>query len=266
MDFTEEPIQENETEFVIWPRYFLEIAYDGKNYHGWQLQPNGNTVQAEIELCLRRLLRQEKVVTVGCGRTDAGVHARKFFLHFIAHKEIEDLEDLYFRMSHMLPKDIALYRVFRVADMAHARFDATERSYEYHIHNKYNPFIRAYSTYCFFPLDIEKMNEAAKFLLGRKEFGSFCKTQGGQKTMFCDVRRAEWETTSTGIVFHITADRFLRNMVRAIVGTLVDVGRGRMSIQQFEDVIKSNTRQEAGSSMNAHGLFLTDIKYPYVND
>lgn len=266
MDENEEKIEESPIERIISPRYFLEIAYDGKNYHGWQLQPNGNTVQAEIELCLRRLLRQEKVVTVGCGRTDAGVHARKFFVHFIANREIEDLQDLYFRMSHMLPKDIALYRVFRVGDMAHARFDATERSYEYHMHFQYNPFIRAYSTYCFFPLDVDRMNEAAQHLIGKMEFGSFCKTQGGQKTMICDVRRAVWEKTPTGIVFHITADRFLRNMVRAIVGTLVEVGRGRMTIEQFQDVIKANERREAGSSVNAHGLFLTDIKYPYIND
>lgn len=251
---------------VMLPRYFLEIAYDGKEYHGWQLQPNGNSVQAEIELCLRRLLRQEKVVTIGCGRTDAGVHARRFYVHFVAAREIEDTEDFFFRMSHMLPKDIALYRVFRVADNAHARFDATERSYEYHIHTSYNPFIRNYSTYCFYPLDKDKMNEAARLLLGKKEFGSFCKTKGGQKTMICDVRRAEWETTPTGLVFHITADRFLRNMVRAVVGTLLEVGRGRMTIAQFEEVIRANRRSNAGISVNAHGLFLTDIKYPYIND
>lgn len=248
----------------LWPRYFMHISYDGTNYHGWQRQPNGNSVQAEVEHALGKLNKQERVITTGCGRTDAGVHAQKFYLHFNIENGIADMEEMFFRLSHILPRDIGVHEIFAVHEKAHARFDAVERSYEYHLHQKRNPFIRCYSTYYYPHLDVDSMNEAASLMLKEKDFATFCKAGGGQKTTICDLRRAEWEVRNERLVFHITADRFLRNMVRAVVGTLVKVGQGKMTIAQFEDVLLSKTRIKAGESMQPQGLHLTDVKYPYV--
>ncbi|MFN0031481.1 MAG: tRNA pseudouridine(38-40) synthase TruA [Flavobacteriales bacterium] len=249
----------------LWPRYFMHVSYDGTNYHGWQRQPNGNSVQAEVEHALSKLHQLKKVITTGCGRTDAGVHARNFYLHFNIENGISDLDEVFFRLSHILPRDIAVHHIMQVHDMAHSRFDATERSYEYHMHQKRNPFIRTFSTYYHPKLNIEKMNEAASLMLPEEDFATFCKAGGGQKTTICHLRRAEWEVTEGGLIFHITADRFLRNMVRAVVGTLVKVGQGKMSVSQFEEVLKSRTRIEAGESMQPQGLHLTVVKYPYIN-
>jgi tRNA pseudouridine38-40 synthase len=249
-------------ENAMWKRYFLHISYDGTNYHGWQRQLNGHSVQEEIESALRKLLRQERVVSVGCGRTDAGVHAREFFLHFNAEKPIENPEEIFFKLNLMLPKDIGVYRLWQVDYLAHARFDANERSYEYHIHQKRDPFSQRYSTFYPWSLDVKKMNEAAMLLLNYKDFAAFCKSGGGQKTTLCDLRRAEWIVDGSKLVFHITADRFLRNMVRAIVGTLVDVGRGRISLDQFITIVESGKRPKAGESVPAQGLHLTKISYP----
>ncbi|MCC6600144.1 MAG: tRNA pseudouridine(38-40) synthase TruA, partial [Crocinitomicaceae bacterium] len=228
-----------------------------------QAQPNGNSIQAEIEKSLRRLLRQEKVVTQGCGRTDSGVHARNFYLHFNAKQPIEEREKILFRLNQMLPWDLAVHGIYKMHDKAHARFDAIERSYEYHIHEKRDPFIHSYSAYYPFPLNVEKMNEAAQLLVMKGDFASFCKTGGGQKTTLCDVRRAEWESEINRLVFHITADRFLRNMVRAIVGTLIKVGREKMTVEEFKEVIAGKKRVMAGDSARASGLHLTEIRYPY---
>ncbi len=252
-------------EHWLWPRYFLHISYDGSKYHGWQRQINGHSVQAEIETALGKLLKQEKVITIGCGRTDTGVHADKFYLHFNVENGIPDMADMFFKLSHMLPWDIGVYEIIPVHTKAHARFDAIERSYEYHIHQQRNPFIHAFSTLYTWPLDVDKMNEAAALMLKETDFATFCKAGGGQKTTICDLRRAEWEVKNGHLVFHITADRFLRNMVRAVVGTLVKVGRGQMTVAQFEEVLQSHTRIAAGASFAPQGLHLTEVKYPYLD-
>jgi tRNA pseudouridine38-40 synthase len=249
-------------ESPMWKRYFLHISYDGTNYHGWQRQLNGNSIQAEIEGALRKLLRQERVVTVGCGRTDAGVHARDFYLHFNAENPILNKEEILFKLNLMLPKDIGLYGLWQVDYLTHARFDAIERSYEYHIHQKRDPFIQRFSTFYPWPLDVAKMNDAASLLLNYTDFAAFCKTGGGQKTTFCDLRKAYWVEHEHKLIFHITADRFLRNMVRAVVGTLLEVGRGKMDMQQFQTIVEGGKRTQAGESGPAQGLHLTQILYP----
>jgi tRNA pseudouridine38-40 synthase len=259
-----EEIPEELAEAPMRPRYFLHLSYDGTLYHGWQRQPNGNTVQAEMEKALGKLLHQEKVITTGCGRTDAGVHARKFYLHFDAEKEIEDLEIFFFRINQVLPWDIAVHEVIRVHDKAHTRFDATERSYEYCIHQKRDPFVHPFSSYIPFPLDLDKMNEAAALLPLRRDFACFSRTGGGQRTTICDLRFAQWRQEGTSLYFNITADRFLRSMVRSIVGTMLDVGKNKMTLAQFEEVLDSGNRTLAGDTAKAKGLHLTDIKYPYL--
>ncbi len=261
----EEIPQIENTEQQLWPRYFMRISYDGTNYHGWQIQPNANTVQAEIEIALRKLLKQEKVITLGCGRTDTGVHARKFYLHFNVENGIADIEEMFFRLSHILPRDIGVHEIFAVKEKSHARFDAYERSYEYHIHQHRNPFMRNYSTYYYWPLELDKMNEAAALMLLTNDFATFCKAGGGQKTTLCDLKKAEWTQVGDQLVFHITANRFLRNMVRAVVGTLVKVGRGQLTVEQFEEVMLSKIRLKEGASMQPQGLHLTDVKYHYIN-
>jgi tRNA pseudouridine38-40 synthase len=250
------------TESPMWKRYFLHISYDGTNYHGWQRQLNGHSIQAEIESALRKLLRQEKVVTVGCGRTDAGVHARDFYLHFNAENPLLNKEEILFKLNLMLPKDIGLYGLWQVDYLTHARFDAIERSYEYHIHQKRDPFIQRFSTFYPWPLDVSKMNDAANLLKNYRDFAAFCKTGGGQKTTLCDLRKAFWEEREHKLIFHITADRFLRNMVRAVVGTLLEVGKGKMTMEQFQSIVEGGKRTQAGESVPAQGLHLTQILYP----
>lgn len=251
-------------EEAVWPRYFIHLAYDGSSYHGWQRQPNGHSVQAELEAALRTLLRQEKVITTGCGRTDAGVHARSFFAHFNAMEEIGDCSELAYKLNQVLPPDVAVFRIFRVADRAHARFDARSRSYEYHIHQVPDPFVRAYSTLYPWPLDLPAMKEAAAMLTGRRDFASFCKSGGAQKTTICEVTDAHWIKEGKKLVFHITADRFLRNMVRAIVGTLLEVGRGKRSPESIPHILGGLQRSAAGESVKACGLHLTRVAYDFV--
>lgn len=245
-------------------RYFMHIAYDGTNYSGWQRQKNSHSVQAELEAALRKLLRQETVVTIGCGRTDAGVHARNFYVHFTAQKPIESIEEVFFKLNMMLPFDMAVYKIWEIHDKAHARFDATERSYEYHIHQVRDPFTHRFSTYYPWLLDEKAMNDAAAILMDYTDFASFCKTRGGQKTTICHVKKAYWERKGDKLVFYITADRFLRNMVRAIVGTMIDIGRGRISKEDFTNIIEGKSRKLASESAKAQGLHLTDIKYPFI--
>jgi tRNA pseudouridine38-40 synthase len=256
--------QSASVEEAIWPRYFVHLAYDGTAYHGWQRQPNGHSVQAELEQALRKLLRQDKVITTGCGRTDTGVHARNFYAHFNAFVEVEDPAELVFKLNRVLPGDIAVYGVYRVADRAHSRFDATLRAYEYHVHQHPDPFIRAYSAYYPWELNVRAMNEAASLLHGRHDFASFCKSGGAQKTTFCDVKRAEWVQDGDRLVFHIAADRFLRNMVRAVVGTLFEVGRGKITPAEMQAILEGRSRSMAGESVKACGLHLTRVEYPFV--
>ncbi|MFN5295141.1 MAG: tRNA pseudouridine(38-40) synthase TruA [Flavobacteriales bacterium] len=257
-----EPIETTENDKPLWKRYFMHISYDGTNYHGWQRQLNSHSVQEEIEGALRKLLRQERVVSVGCGRTDSGVHARDFYLHFNAEKPIENKADIFFKLNMLLPKDIGLYGLWQVDYLAHARFDANERSYEYHIHQKRDPFIERFSTFYPWELDVPKMNEAAQLMLNYSDFAAFCKTGGGQKTTLCDLRKAYWVQDDYKLVFHITADRFLRNMVRAVVGTLIEVGRGKITLEQFQAIVEGGKRTKAGESVPPQGLHLTRINYP----
>ena len=241
-------------------RYFVTLSYDGTRYHGWQIQPNGDSIQERLQGALYTLLRAEISVT-GAGRTDAGVHARMMVAHF-DYEEALDGQQLCYKLNRLLPYDIAVQKVEQVADDLHARFSATSRTYHYYIHTVKDPFSRAYSCELHYPLDFKKMNEAAAMLLNYEDFGAFCKSGADVKTTLCQVTAAEWHQTSPSTwYFEITANRFLRNMVRAVVGTLVDVGRGRLSLEEFQKVIEGKRRTEAGESMPGNALFLEDIKY-----
>ena len=240
-------------------RYFLELAYFGKAYHGWQKQPGDLTVQEVIEKALSTLL-QETIEIVGAGRTDAGVHARQLFAHF--DTDLDMPEDLMFRLNAFLPKDISICKIFPVKPKAHARFDAMARSYEYHLVQQKDVFAIDTAYWVKKELNVERMNEAAKLLLDYRNFKCFSRSRTDVSTYNCVIETAHWEKTNQGLVFHITADRFLRNMVRAIVGTLLQIGLGKLEVQAMHDIIKSENRSEAGSSVPAHGLFLTKIEYP----
>ncbi|MBR4378975.1 MAG: tRNA pseudouridine(38-40) synthase TruA [Prevotella sp.] len=241
-------------------RYFIHLAYDGTRYHGWQIQPNGISVEGEIELRLSTLLRQP-IDIVGAGRTDAGVHAR----HMVAHFDFEngcDTKQLCYRLNRMMPPDICIYKIEKVADDLHARFSATSRTYHYYISTKRNPFNRQYTWLCHYDLDFELMNQAAEILMEYKDFASFCKSHTDVKTTLCNIIEAKWIKDDEGCYyFRIKANRFLRNMVRAVVGTLVEVGRHRLSLDDFRNVIEGKKRTMAGESMPANALFLERIEY-----
>ena len=240
-------------------RYFIHLAYDGTRYHGWQIQPNGISVEGEIEHCLSTIVRQD-IDIIGAGRTDAGVHAR----HMVAHFDCTPLDcnQLKYRLNRMLPPDIIIYKVEEVSDEMHARFSATKRTYHYYLHTQKSPFHRYFSWECHFNLDFEKMNEAASLLLEYNDFACFCKSHTDVKTTLCEITEARWIIQDNNTAyFRISANRFLRNMVRAIVGTLIEVGRGRMTIDEFRSVIEGKKRTQAGESMPAHALFLEKIDY-----
>ena len=239
-------------------RYFIELAYNGTNYHGWQIQPNAVTVQEMLNKALSTLLRQP-VETTGCGRTDTGVHATEFFVHIDA-EEAADLRSL----NSLLPYDIAIKKIIPVHAEAHARFDATLRSYEYHIHFHKDPFKLDRSWLLRDVPDIALMNQAAAILMEYTDFSCFSKSNTQVFTNNCKISRAEWVKTGDGLVFHISADRFLRNMVRAIVGTLILVGRKEMEPEGIRAIIESKNRSNAGTSVPACGLYLTEVKYPYI--
>lgn len=242
-------------------RYCLRLAYDGTRYHGWQSQHNAHTVQHEIENALEAKLG-EVVSLVGCGRTDTGVHAREYYAHFDTEKDIGN--DLIFKLNKILPSDIAVYEVLKADENFSARFSATEREYCYYISRIKNPFYIQSAWYRYGPLDWQKMNEAAEMLLGEHDFQAFSKGRTQVNHYRCEIRRAIWEQTDEHLLqFTIVADRFLRNMVRAIVGTLTDVGTGKMSINEFAEVIESRRRSNAGTSVPAHGLYLQRISYPH---
>ena len=241
-------------------RYFITLSYDGSRFHGWQVQPNGLSVQEELQRALSTLLRTDIQVT-GAGRTDAGVHALKMVAHFDADDAI-DCGQLTYKLNRLLPCDIAVERIEAVADTMHARFSATSRTYYYYIHTRKDPFLRHYSCELHYPLDFALMNEASSQLLHYDDFGAFCKSHADVKTTLCRVTKAEWTETAPGQWrFEITANRFLRNMVRAVVGTLVEVGRRRMTLEDFRKVVEGKKRTEAGESMPGHALFLVDIEY-----
>lgn len=241
-------------------RYFVTFSYDGTRYHGWQIQPNGDSVQARLQGALSTLLRQEIGVT-GAGRTDAGVHARIMVAHFDYDGAL-DCTQLTYKLNRLLPYDIAVEKVEPVSEEMHARFSATSRTYHYYIHTTKDPFCRAYSCELHYPLDFQKMNEAGLLLTGYDDFGAFCKAGADVKTTLCHVTEARWvQTSPTTWYFRITANRFLRNMVRAVVGTMIDVGRGRLSLVDFCKVIEGKRRTEAGESMPGNALFLEKIEY-----
>lgn len=242
-------------------RYFVYLAYDGTNYHGWQIQPNGISVQEELMRALSILLRR-KTEVVGAGRTDAGVHARLMVAHFDAEREL-DCDWLTGKLNRLLPSDISIWRVRRVKENAHARFDALSRTYQYHVTTRKDPFCNRYAWRLFRPLDFGKMNEAARTLFDYNDFTSFSKLHTDVKTNNCRILRAEWEQLGeTEWAFTIRADRFLRNMVRAVVGTLAEVGRGRLTPDDFRQVIEARDRCVAGDSVPARALFLVDVEYP----
>ncbi|MBR1468808.1 MAG: tRNA pseudouridine(38-40) synthase TruA [Prevotella sp.] len=241
-------------------RYFITLSYDGTRYHGWQIQPNGISVEECLRNALTTLLRKP-VETVGAGRTDAGVHAQKMVAHFDFDDPIDE-QQLVYRLNRLLPRDMAVQSVQQVADDMHARFSATSRTYHYYIHTRKNPFLAAYSCEMHYPLDFEAMNEAAQWLLTQKDFASFCKAGADVKTTLCTLTQASWKQLSENSwCFEITANRFLRNMVRAVVGTLVEVGRNRITLEEFQNIVSTHSRSAAGESMPAHALFLVDVKY-----
>lgn len=240
-------------------RFFVELSFNGKQYHGWQIQPNANTVQAELIRAFSTILHQQ-VELVGAGRTDAGVHANQMFAHFDLDQGI-DAERLISQLNCFLPYDIAIQKIFNVKDDAHARFDAISRTYQYFITNKKSPF--AANCYYFHKiLDINTMNIACKYLLGKQDFTSFSKVHTQTYTNDCLISAAKWVQNDDGLVFTITADRFLRNMVRAIVGTLLEVGQKKIKADEIKNIIGKKDRSKAGVSVPAHALFLTKIEYP----
>jgi tRNA pseudouridine38-40 synthase len=242
-------------------RFFITLSYDGTRYHGWQVQPNGPSVQEKLQWALSTILRQDIQVT-GAGRTDAGVHARMMVAHFDVETMNFDLHDLAYKLNRLLPQDIAIQKMELVSNEMHARFSATSRTYHYYIHTVKDPFLRAYSCELHYPLDFQLMNEAAAVLMTYEDFGAFCKAHADVKTTLCHITAAEWHQTSNSTwYFEITANRFLRNMVRAVVGTLIDVGRRRLSLDDFRKVIEGKRRTEAGESMPANALFLEDVQY-----
>ncbi|RYZ97978.1 MAG: tRNA pseudouridine(38-40) synthase TruA [Sphingobacteriaceae bacterium] len=244
-------------------RYFIELAYDGTNYHGWQVQPNAVTVQEVLNKALHTILRHP-VVTTGCGRTDTGVHAKEFYVHFDKTIEHGPLTIDNRSLNALLPHDIAIKRIIPVQADAHARFDATLRSYAYHIHFNKDPFKHGYSWMLRDMPDIELMNKAASIIMEYTDFSCFSKSNTQVMTNNCKISRAGWVNTGDGIVFHISADRFLRNMVRAIVGTLLLVGHKEIEPEAVRAIIQSKNRSNAGTSVPACGLYLTEVKYPYL--
>lgn len=238
--------------------YVLEIAYNGAAYHGWQFQSHSISVQEVIEEQLSRILRK-KTSVLGCGRTDAGVHATQFFLHFYFPESLP--ERFEFRLNQMLPNDIAIYDAFEVDDKFHARFKATYRKYIYKTAVRKNPFTNNESLHLFKQPDLDLMNKGCTELLRHKDFASFCKSGGDNKTTLCDLMEAKWVATQDGMEFHVKADRFLRNMVRALVGTLLQVGYGSIRIEELEKIILSKNRSNSGKSVAARGLFLAEVGY-----
>lgn len=245
-------------------RYFIELAFNGSGYHGWQIQKNAISVQEVLNNALSTLLRQD-IDTIGCGRTDTGVHATQLYAHFDLPAAIV-LEHASFvrRLNAILPRDIAAKQLFGVAPDAHARFDATLRAYEYHVHFHKNPFLDGFSWLLRDKLDVDLMNQAAKILFAYRDFSCFSKSNTQTFTNNCIVSKAQWVESEHGLIFHIAADRFLRNMVRAIVGTLVRVGKHEIKPEEMHRIIESKNRSNAGMSVPAYGLYLTEVIYPYI--
>jgi tRNA pseudouridine38-40 synthase len=242
-------------------RYFIQFSYAGTNYFGYQIQPNEITVQEVLEKALSTILRQNIKIT-GAGRTDTGVHAKKIFAHF--DTEMAIAENLIYQLNSFLPADISVKRIFEVKNSFHARFDATFRTYEYYISLEKNPFGQDYSWQMWKRnLNLDRMNEASEILFEYEDFTSFSKLHTGNKTNNCKIYKAFWEQNGSELKFTISADRFLRNMVRAIVGTLVEIGNGKMEPENLRKIIEDKNRNSAGTSAPAQGLFLVDVGYEF---
>ncbi len=240
-------------------RYFIKLAYNGTNYHGWQVQKNASSVQGEINKALSTILRTE-ILIAGAGRTDTGVHAKEMFAHFDCDVNF-DCKKLVYKLNKFLPEDISCFDVYQVKPDAHVRFDATARTYEYWVNQYKNPFLNNASFYFPYQLDVEKMNVAAKILLEHTDFSCFSKSNTDTFTNNCDITFAKWELKEEKLIFTITANRFLRNMVRAIVGTLLDVGQSRLALNDIQKILDSKNRSEAGQSVPAHGLYLIKVAF-----
>ena len=243
-------------------RYFIKLAYNGTHYHGWQCQPNASSVQETLNKAVSVILNSE-INLMGAGRTDTGVHATEMYAHFDFEKPF-DLKSIVHKLNSYLPKDIVVYAVIPVPDEAHARFDATKRTYEYHINTFKDAFLQDGSWYFHKKLDLDSMNEASKLLFNHTDFQCFSKVNTDVNTFDCTIFEAYWQQKDNQIVFTISANRFLRNMVRAIVGTLVNVGLHKINLDDFNEIIKSKNREKAGFSVPAHGLYLTKIEYDYL--
>lgn len=241
-------------------RYAFELAYNGFTFNGWQRQPNAPSVQEELELALQKLFSGETIQVVGCGRTDTGVHASYYVMHADFSREIDE-EQFAYKLNKMLSDDVAIFSIQRVTEEFHARFSATNRTYHYFIHTSKNPFVKN-SLYLPHNLNLEAMNKGAEALLGKQDFTSLSKLHTDVKTNICEVKKAFWTKTSSGYCFEIQADRFLRNMVRATVGTLLEIGLGKAPIDHMALVLNSMDRSSAGKSVPSHGLFLVDVIYP----
>jgi tRNA pseudouridine38-40 synthase len=243
-------------------RYFVELAYKGTHYHGWQIQPGATTIQEVLNKSLSTLLRED-IYTIGAGRTDAGVHASKFFAHFDSVSDKLHLDEkLIYKLNSILPPDIGVFNVFLMKAGAHARFDAISRTYHYRVCEHKNPFNREFAMHLYRPLDIDLMNQSAQMLMEFTDFTSFSKLHTDTKTNNCLISHAAWQQCGEELVFTISADRFLRNMVRAIVGTLLDVGLNKMKPEEIRQIIARKNRCAAGTSVDACGLHLIDIGYP----
>lgn len=240
-------------------RYFLELAYLGTDFFGWQIQPNDRTVQEEIERVLEQLY-QNSIRLTGCGRTDTGVHASQYFAHFDADTRFPE-EKLLHKLNTMLTRDIAILKCFKVDKNLHARFDANKRSYTYFLNQEKDPFKAKLSWHKKLDLDLGKMNEAAKLCLGKQDFECFSKVHTEVNNFICEIFAIHWVFEKNQYVFYVTANRFLRNMVRAMVGTFIEVGLGKISIADFKRILESKNRSNAGMSVPAHGLFLSEVTY-----
>jgi tRNA pseudouridine38-40 synthase len=250
-----------EVKNIMSQRYFLQLSYKGTHYHGWQIQPNAVSVQEVVERALSIILREE-IAVVGAGRTDTGVHASCFVLHFDSKNMAIAEQDLVFKLNRFLPPDVAVFSIQKAPGDFHARFSAVSRTYNYFISTEKNPFRIETSYQYTVPLDVQKMNEAAQLLFEYEDFTSFSRLHTDVKTNNCKIYQAEWGREADQLVFTIRADRFLRNMVRAVVGTLLEVGRGKLSVEGFREIIEKKNRGAAGASAPAKGLFLSYIEYP----
>jgi len=243
-------------------RYFIKLAYNGTNYHGWQIQENAHTVQAEINEKLSLILGKE-INVVGCGRTDTGVHAREFYAHLEIEKLKLKLSDLTFKLDRFLPGDIVIQKIFKVAPDLHSRFSAIDRTYKYYITKVKDPFLLNQSYFYHGPLNIEAMKTSCQYLFQFTDFTSFSKLHTQTNTNLCSIKKAEWEADGDVLIFTITADRFLRNMVRAIVGTMMEIGKGKISEKEMKSIIEAKDRSKAGYSVPAEGLFLEKVNYDF---